>query len=188
MLALVVGCFASLTQTTLAAENSVYVIKEWVPGTMVSNGIFYTNGTSTLSSSTLMKLEDQYGNVIYAVCVDQKTTTSIGVKYTMVDLEDYTVFDADQKAQILAVLNYASTKYGLHTAEGVALAQTVIWRIIHNDIAYITPTFNVGITQREIDEVFGHRFDLAIDYNIPVTLQGTAVKVYEDATYAYYGP
>jgi hypothetical protein len=64
------------------------------------------------------------------------------------------------------VLNYASTKYGLDTQKGIALAQMVIWLIIHPDIAFINPQSGI-ITRAEIEDVFSPRFDLTIDYNIP---------------------
>ncbi|MCL2431643.1 MAG: hypothetical protein FWD10_03660, partial [Candidatus Bathyarchaeota archaeon] len=188
VLALFVGCFASLTPTTSAADDSVYRIVAWVTDTMTLNEIHYTSGSPTSASSTLMKLQDQYGDVIYAVCVNQKVTTNIGVRYEMVDLENYAALNQAQKDQILAVLNYVSINYGLETAKGTALAQTVVWRIIHPDISYIIPQPGVGITRADIDEVFAHRFDLATQYNIDVTMQGTADKITEDANYAYYGP
>ncbi|MDR0373418.1 MAG: hypothetical protein LBI79_07685, partial [Nitrososphaerota archaeon] len=187
LLTLVVGCFAALPQMTRAADDSVYTITAWVNGTGSTNTIHYTNGGSTAASSTLMKLVDKGGNTIYAVCVNQTVTTNIGVTYRMVELNDYDALTQTQKDQILAVLNYVSINYGLNTPNGIALAQTVIWRIIHPDIAYIDP--QNGIMTREIiDEVYAHRFDLATQYDIDVTMQGAANKVTEDANYAYYGP
>ncbi|MDR0373677.1 MAG: hypothetical protein LBI79_09060, partial [Nitrososphaerota archaeon] len=187
LLTLVVGCFAALPQTTRAADDSVYTLTEFVNNTRSNNVIYYTGGSSTAATSTLMKLVDQYGNVIYALCVNQKITTNLGVKYEMVDLDHYPGLSPSQKDQILAVLNYVSINYGLDTAKGIALAQTVVWRIIHPDIAYINPQAGVGITRAEIDTVYDHRFDLALQYDVDVTMQGTANRV-ESGNYAYYGP
>ncbi|MDR1991944.1 MAG: hypothetical protein LBQ98_00325, partial [Nitrososphaerota archaeon] len=188
VLALVVSCFAATLQPTSAADDSVYTLREWVNNTGSTNTIHYTNGGSTAASSTLMKLVDQYNNVIYAVCVNQKITTNLGVKYQMVDLENYNGLTLTQKNQVLAVLNYVSIIYGLENAKGIALAQTVIWRIIHPDIAYINPQAGIGITRAEIDDVYARRFDLPINYDIAITMQGTGNKVYENTNYAYYGP
>ncbi|MCL2359163.1 MAG: hypothetical protein FWC74_05340 [Candidatus Bathyarchaeota archaeon] len=188
VLTLVVGCFAALLQTTNAADDSVYKITAWVNNTGSINVVQYEDGSSAAVTSTLMQLVDQYGNVIYALCVNQKVTTYLGVEYKMVDLNDYPGLDVTQKNQILALLNYVSINYGLDTAKGIALAQTVIWRIIHPDIQTIIPQNNVGITQKDIDEVFEHRNDLYEAYNVDITLQGTANKTSQDTTYSYYGP
>jgi len=188
-LLIVIGCFTTLPQTTRADDDRIYTFKNSISLTSSTNTVYYNNSnTPTSAPSALMRLVDQDNNEIYALCVNQKVTTTAGVTYKLVDLENYTALDASQKAQILAVLNYVSINYGLETAKGVALAQTVMWRIIHPDITTIILANNVGIKTADIQDVFDHRFDLATQYNIDVSMQGTANKVAEDANYAYYGP
>ncbi|MDR0493321.1 MAG: hypothetical protein LBH74_06770, partial [Nitrososphaerota archaeon] len=183
LLTLIVGCFAALPQTARAADP-IYTLTDFVNGTSSTNTIYTGSGSST-ASATQMKLVGTDGSVIYAICVNQKVTTTLGVKYELVELKDYPGLTQTQKDQILAVLNYVSINYGLETAKGTALAQTVIWRIIHSDITRITSS---AISEAEINDVFNHRFDLATQYdNLSVTIQGTDSRV-ENGMYAYYGP
>jgi len=186
---LVVGCFAALLQTTNAADNSVYTLTAWVDDTRSTNTI-YRNGASAPAISTLMKLvNDNDGTVIYAMCVNQTITTDLNIKYQLVDLNNYPNLTPTQKTQILTLLNYISINYGLDTKEGTALAQTVIWRIIHPDIDYIIPQQGVGITKEDIDNVYAHINDLPLNYNFNVAIEGTANKpTHKDTNYSYYGP
>jgi hypothetical protein len=185
-LIIVVGCFAILPQTTRAAGNT-YVFIGSTNGS--TNTITYGDDTQTTAPSALMRLQNtETGEIIYALCVNQKILTYTGVEYELVELKDYNDLNPEQKSQILAVLNYVSIKYGLDTPTGIALAQTVIWRIIHPDIKTITPSTSVTIKQEDIEEVFSHRADLAIQYDVDVSIQGTVNKIAEDANYAYYGP
>ncbi|MDR1993843.1 MAG: hypothetical protein LBQ98_10225 [Nitrososphaerota archaeon] len=183
LLTLVVGCFAGLPQITRAADDT-YKIQGWESQSM--NTIYYKNGSTVQAASTLMKLTGgSSSEIIYALCVNQTYFTYLDTEYKLVELNDYPDLTSTQKDQLLALLNYVSINYGLNTPEGAALAQIVIWRIIHPDIEYIQPT--VKLTLEQINDVFDH-YNTLNTTDIVVNMQGTANKADEDTNYAYYGP
>ena len=182
MLALVVGCFASLLQTTNAAENKY----------TASYGDVYSVHFGNRDEPVVrFELQNDQGDPIgYAYSITTEIHPYNGATYKPAPVTDY--FKTDQAQQVMAAITYITNNYAWMETTDFAgyqqIIQPTIWKIIHG----IEVTAIKNTNEKQIIDILNSIQDnidnILKEYNTGVTLQGTKGTGISSAGYTDYGP